>query len=103
MSLNETCFNPCFNGFTILTYLYLGSIETIRHGFNPCFNGFTILTLTKTEYSLFLCSVSILVLMDSLFLLMENMRKEKVVSRGFNPCFNGFTILTITQELRYSR
>ena len=48
---DDVCFNPCFNGFTILTLSYrYGKLKD--GGFNPCFNGFTILTRTfeKTPY-----------------------------------------------------
>ena len=60
--------NPYFNGFTILTLIVLGQNRKNNNGLNPYFNGFTILTyfvvITKDSNG----DVSILILMDSLFL-----------------------------------
>ena len=39
------CFNPCFNGFTTLTYKKGNVPQGADVSFNPCFNGFTTLTL----------------------------------------------------------
>ena len=61
--------------------------------FNPCFNGFTILTALVYANRVDQLYVSILVLMDSLFLLISNIY-IKAFTLCLNPCFNGFTILT---------
>ena len=65
--------------------------------FNPCFNGFTILTAGAVILGEGMFWVSILVLMDSLFLHVYQW-KDKYLGTCFNPCFNGFTILTRTFE-----
>ena len=36
--------NPCFNGFTSLTYYIKNKKRLLEEGLNPCFNGFTSLT-----------------------------------------------------------
>ncbi len=39
----DTCFNPCYDGFVILTVPDEG-VPNTGVGFNPCYDGFVILT-----------------------------------------------------------
>ena len=64
----SNCFNPCFNGYSILTNWKTIERYYFKESFNPCFNGYSILT-------------------GSLIL-------SVVTSVSFNPCFNGYSILT---------
>ena len=70
-------FNPCYDGFVILTHL----------SFNPCYDGFVILTTNKTTDI-----YTILVMMDLSFWLDYKLRDQSLYS--FNPCYDGFVILT---------
>ena len=69
---------------------------------NPYFNGFTILTFY--EHGDYKCQfmVSILILMDSLFLQNEMNRFERM-EKSLNPYFNGFTILTEITDWTYKK
>ena len=60
--------NPYFNGFTILTFIMLTEKKLEYSCLNPYFNGFTILTLPQNLWYKLSFHVSILILMDSLFL-----------------------------------
>ena len=41
--LQHQCFNPCYDGFVILTSSIFNAV-TASAGFNPCYDGFVILT-----------------------------------------------------------
>ena len=69
------CLNPYFNGFTILTLKLIRTATGYIMSLNPYFNGFTILTLMIILSSKVKDLVSILILMDSLFLLSQDMYK----------------------------
>ena len=85
------CFNPCYDGFVILTKCsyrhksesllwwichfdleYKKGSSLVYFGFNPCYDGFVI--LTNLHLSGFRNSISQL--------------------SSFNPCYDGFVILT---------
>ena len=91
------CFNPCYDGFVILTQkmcmkignahvsilvmtdlsFWLKQFSQDPHDswcFNPCYDGFVILTLFEVR----------------------KMTKYK----SFNPCYDGFVILTLEGEIK---
>ncbi len=62
--------------------------------FNPCYDGFVILTFFRCYTILIYClCVSILVMTDLSFWL-KPLCSFLVVFFGFNPCYDGFVILT---------
>ena len=65
--LGLQCFNPCYDGFVILTFL--SENESGSLSFNPCYDGFVILTQG-----------------------IQHTQQPEVI--GFNPCYDGFVILT---------
>ena len=69
------CFNPCYDGFVILTNFWLAACASSR-GFNPCYDGFVILTILRFPFGVSL--------------------------KGFNPCYDGFVILTSSVDLSVS-
>ena len=99
------CLNPCFNGFSFLT-----TVEVVVK--TDVLYMVSILVLMD---SLFLrmkmaksnagnpSSVSILVLMDSLFLLCHRNCRQKGLGIGLNPCFNGFSFLTQIRKHKKGR
>ena len=42
--LESQGFNPCFNGFVVMTYSGMAD-DANYYCFNPCFNGFVVMTL----------------------------------------------------------
>ena len=64
---DPSCFNPCFDGFCIATFLFYHKVVN-ELSFNPCFDGFCIAT--------------------------ESIDEETAQIMGFNPCFDGFCIAT---------
>ena len=71
-NLGFTGFNPCYDGFVILT----GNAKTVLQcviSFNPCYDGFVI--LTGNAKTVLQCVIS------------------------FNPCYDGFVILTAVRVL----
>ena len=67
VSTKCACFNPCYDGFVILTILE-SYIVISSSCFNPCYDGFVILT--------------------------GRIIIGHVYMEGFNPCYDGFVILT---------
>ena len=116
------CFNPYFIGLPILI-LYRYNREHFYYGFNPYFIGLPILigpntNLPVLEYSCFnpyfiglpilidqqdgvlliVGAVSILILLDYLFLLYATI-EEQLSWEGFNPYFIGLPILILQRLL----
>ena len=67
------CFNPCFNGYSTLTYFYVDGVLKDSYGFNPYFNGYSTLTGRIGVHN-------------------------ELRNFCFNPYFNGYSTLTRTFE-----
>ena len=64
--------------------------------FNPCYDGFVILTVQVLHLLFYHLWVSILVMMDLSFWLTDNIDDKVYVYNSFNPCYDGFVILTFS-------
>ena len=79
-------FYPCFNGIRVLTMLKdVISYDEIK-GFYPCFNGIRVLTLFPIRIEAKDMVVSILVLMESGFLL-KSLPNDGVYAWAFLSLF----------------
>ena len=97
MRIRKGSFNPCFIGLYIPTWTIYEKDIREWLGFNPCFIGLYIPTCGESTLNFFVLQVSILVLLDCIYLLLlidELMEKVK----GFNPCFIGLYIPTGKEE-----
>ncbi len=117
ISIYSICFNPCYDGFVILTFfrcytilIYclcvsilvmtdlsfwlkpLCSFLVVFFGFNPCYDGFVILTRGFGRIGSSLKSFN--PCYDGFVILTSSFWFELVHDRSFNPCYDGFVILT---------
>ena len=89
-----SCFNPYFTGLPILIIISEYALSYLTERFNPYFTGLPILIFFMCYRTILKLLVSILILLDYLFLSM----KESILAKiplGFNPYFTGLPILMI--------
>ena len=67
-------------------------LDELAPGLNPYFNGLSILIIKDMVEPIYILKVSILILMDYLFLYSYNTRDTSNRAR-LNPYFNGLSIL----------